>query len=262
MKKSYTLLILCSLLPVFLCFYYIYFALTEDVGLGGLAIVIATYFLWIPGTFFSSIIHILLQRRLHFPRILPKKVFIIALLINLLGISSYWVMSRVVDSTTQYVMQNAPLTVSIIQDDLVPNSGNIDRPEVQYLYEYTLSVMNSGTVTLNNVPTRVTLGYINQKMSPDDWMYYTSVILGNDFTRESFPPGETILRNTLPIFTPELQEGLKKGLPLRVELFLDVDRDTLFRDRTQLFVTPSAEVENKLKMFNGFTPISTDPIQF
>jgi hypothetical protein len=115
MKKSYTLLILCSLLPVFLCFYYIYFALTEDVGLGGLAIVIATYFLWIPGTFFSSIIHILLQRRLHFPRILPKKVFIIALLINLLGISSYWVMSRVVDSTTQYVMQNAPLTVSIIQ---------------------------------------------------------------------------------------------------------------------------------------------------
>lgn len=247
MKKSYTLLILCSLLPVFLSFYYVYFAMTEDVGLGGLVIIMTTYFIWIPGTFFSSITYILLQRWLHFPRILPKKVFIIALLINLLGISSTWVMSSFVDSATQYVMQHAPLTISIVQDDLVPNSGSIDHPEVQYLYEYTLSVVNSGTVTLNNIPTRVTLGYINQKVSPDDWAYYNSVILGNEFTRTSFPPGETILKNTIPIFTPELQDGLKKGLPFRVELYLNVDRDTLFRERTQLFVPPSAEMENKLR---------------
>lgn len=264
MKKSYALLTFCSLIPVLFCFYIAYYAMTEDVGLGGLVLALVTYLLWIPGAFFSAILHILLQVRLNFPRLPVKRVFIIAMLINMLGMTSFWITLKVVESGTQYVMKNAPLTATIVQDNLIPNNGYVDRIEVEYLYEYTISVINSGTVTLKDVPTRITLGYVNQNGSHDDGTYYTSVIMGNEYTRISFPPGETIVRDTIPVFSPTVARKRTKGLPLRVEMYLNVDEDTVFQDRQELYVAPGSDVESQIRMLeesansDSFQPIQSD----
>ena len=98
MTKSYIVLILCCFASlVLVSFGPILFISYSDLGLASIPIVLFTFASWIPGILISALLYLIIQRKTGLAKISLKKVFLIALLINLPGMFALKIVGDILD---------------------------------------------------------------------------------------------------------------------------------------------------------------------